>query len=127
MNLLPNNLRDSCCPAQQPPRLITNHGRGLWPIAVLFVALIAMPAAGQEKKAEPKAGEKGCSKNAKAPETWKPDAPKESGEKKPLGPKWFLESTEVVLEPVWRGEQIACSFDIKNRGDANLKIQAKGG
>ncbi len=86
-----------------------------------------MPAAGQEKKAPPKAGKAGCSKNAKAPETWKPDASKESAESKPLGPRWYLESPEVVLEPIWRGEQVACSFDIKNSGDADLKIQAKGG
>lgn len=127
MNLLPNNLRDSRCEALSRPHCIPNPKWALYPVLVLLAAFIAMPAAGQENKPQPAAEKSGCSANAKAPEAWKPDASESTKDSKPLGPRWYLESNEVVLDPIWRGEQIACSFDIQNRGDADLTIQAKGG
>ena len=48
---------------------------------------------------------------------------------KPVGgkPAWVCKNSNVTIDPIWRGEQIACSFLISNEGAANLNIKAKGG
>jgi hypothetical protein len=98
--------------------------RAQWAIAALCVAVLALPAAAQNQKTKPKAG---CG-GGETPAVWQGDASADSPDAaKPVGPRWVLESPSVVLEPLWRGEQIACSFKIKNGGDADLKIQARGG
>jgi hypothetical protein len=99
-----------------------------WAIAAVCAVVIAVPAAAQNPKAKPKAG---CG-GGEAPAVWQPDSAtaKDAVSKdkpEPVGPRWALESPSVVLDPIWRGEQIACSFKIKNSGDADLRIQARGG
>ena len=48
---------------------------------------------------------------------------------KPVGgaPRWVCPNANVTIDPLWRGEQIACSFVIRNEGTADLDIKAKGG
>ncbi len=42
-------------------------------------------------------------------------------------PKWVCDVTKLEMEPVWHGAQIKAGFTIKNEGEGNLKIKAKGG
>ena len=41
--------------------------------------------------------------------------------------QWVCDKPTVTIDPIWRGEQIACSFSIRNEGTGDLKIKAKGG
>jgi hypothetical protein len=42
-------------------------------------------------------------------------------------PRWVCSETTVTAKPVWTGEQIECTFDIRNEGKGDLNIKAKGG
>ena len=42
-------------------------------------------------------------------------------------PRITFDETEVVLDPVWKGEMLDCTFVIRNEGDAVLEIRAAGG
>lgn len=42
-------------------------------------------------------------------------------------PKWQCETQELELEPVWQGEQLTCSFKIKNAGGGTLNMKASAG
>ena len=48
---------------------------------------------------------------------------------KPKGgpPRWVCPETNVTVPPIWRGQQIACPFIIRNEGAGALDIKAKGG
>ena len=43
------------------------------------------------------------------------------------GPQWVCDETTVRPDPVWRGAQLECAFNIRNEGKRNLKIKARGG
>jgi hypothetical protein len=47
----------------------------------------------------------------------------------PVGgaPRWVCPNANLTIDPLWRGEQIACSFLIRNEGTAQLDIKARGG
>jgi hypothetical protein len=47
----------------------------------------------------------------------------------PVGPqpKWVLESNEIELEPMWHGGTVQCVFKIRNEGEGDLSIRARGG
>jgi hypothetical protein len=42
-------------------------------------------------------------------------------------PKFVTASDKVNVDKYWHGEMIECFWEIKNEGDAPLKIRAKGG
>ena len=43
-------------------------------------------------------------------------------------PKWACDRQTVTAEPVWRGEKsLTFTFDIRNEGTADLRINAGGG
>lgn len=42
-------------------------------------------------------------------------------------PKWACEETKIQLEPVWKGGSLQCIFKIRNEGEADLTIRARGG
>ncbi|UCF34764.1 MAG: hypothetical protein JSV78_05555 [Phycisphaerales bacterium] len=42
-------------------------------------------------------------------------------------PRWVCSETTVTAKPVWTGEQIECTFNIRNEGKGDLNIKAKGG
>jgi hypothetical protein len=43
------------------------------------------------------------------------------------GPQWVCDETTVRPDPVWRGAQLECAFNIRNEGKRDLKIKARGG
>jgi hypothetical protein len=43
------------------------------------------------------------------------------------GPKWVCENSEITLDPVWRGKPLHFPFKIRNDGDEDLRISARGG
>ena len=63
-----------------------------------------------------------CPKNAE-----KKAAAESVASKEPVGPKWSCPEPLVTVEPRWQGEQIECPFMIRNDGDRNLEIKARGG
>ena len=42
-------------------------------------------------------------------------------------PKWACASEEVTAAKHWVNQQIECAFEITNKGEADLKIRARGG
>jgi hypothetical protein len=42
-------------------------------------------------------------------------------------PKWRVENSTIEMEPIWQGGTLQCSWAIKNMGDADLNIRARGG
>jgi len=42
-------------------------------------------------------------------------------------PLWVCGDPVCTIDPIWSGEQIACAFSIRNGGQADLNIKAKGG
>lgn len=42
-------------------------------------------------------------------------------------PRFAVDESEVVLDPVWKGEALDCTFVIRNEGEAVLEIRAAGG
>lgn len=43
------------------------------------------------------------------------------------GPVWACSERTIQTEPVWAGQDVSCTFTIRNEGTTNLKIKAKGG
>lgn len=73
----------------------------------------------QTPKPGPATTEAGCGdKTAVVVPTPLPDGPQ---------PKYVCSEPLVNADPVWKGEQIEFTFDIRNDGEGPLKILAKGG
>jgi hypothetical protein len=83
----------------------------IWP-ALLSVAFLVSDAA---------AGGEGCG-SAEPTQVKAVPAPDPA-----VAPRLVCDETSVTIEPLWRGEQIACEFLIRNDGRSNLDIKAKGG
>lgn len=129
MNIRSRNIRDSQGAVLRALRRSIRSGRLLCPVTALCMALIASsaPAMGDTKpKPKPKPGKAGCG-GGETPEAWKPTAAPEESKARSGPPRWVCEESSVLVEPLWRGDQIACPFIIRNEGGADLVIQAKGG
>ena len=42
-------------------------------------------------------------------------------------PRWVCNESVRTIDPLWNGERIECAFMIRNEGEADLNIKAKGG
>ncbi|UCE60350.1 MAG: hypothetical protein JSU63_01105 [Phycisphaerales bacterium] len=42
-------------------------------------------------------------------------------------PKWVIEQSNLTIPSVWLGQPLRCGFTIRNEGEGDLKIEAKGG
>ncbi len=42
-------------------------------------------------------------------------------------PKWAIENSNLTIPPIWHGQALRCGFTIRNEGEADLQIKAKGG
>ena len=92
------------------------------------------PVAGEKPKSKAPAQAakkgKGCGGGSSAAEG-KRFVDQPGAEKKPSGgkkgPKWVCENAEINLEPVWRGQPLHFPFKIRNGGNEDLRISARGG
>ena len=127
MNVRSSDIRDSEGAVLRALRRSIRPCRLLCPVAVLCMALIASsaPAKG-DTKPKPKPGKASCG-GGETPAAWKPTAAPEEDKKRSGPPRWVCEEPSILVEPLWRGDQIGCAFIIRNEGGADLKIQAKGG
>jgi len=42
-------------------------------------------------------------------------------------PKFVCEQPKITLDPVWQGEPLVFKFNVRNDGDADLRLKIKGG
>lgn len=42
-------------------------------------------------------------------------------------PRWVCKEPTLTMAPAWPGGQVECTFKIRNEGEGDLVIQAKGG
>lgn len=119
--------------------------RLVWPALVCIAVLVSQAAAQQEC-----GGNKGKA-NVRAPKPVKAQKRVQDGTgrlalaekrapragKKTAGvpkpgtggppPRWVCKEPTVTMEPAWPGGQVECTFEIRNEGEGDLVIQAKGG
>jgi hypothetical protein len=80
----------------------------------------AKPDAATKIKAKSKAGKSGCGSAGAGAVDLTPasDGPQ---------PRWVCNQPVCNIDPLWNGERIECVFMIRNEGEADLNIKAKGG
>lgn len=144
-----NRLKDSS--QTQPASEIRRTGcavslrRLIWPALVCMAVLVSQAAAQQDcggKKGKsnvraqkrvnsPKRVQDGAGRLAlaekRAPRTAKKTAGVPSPGKGGPPPRWVCKEPTVTMEPAWPGGQVECAFEIRNEGEGDLVIQAKGG
>lgn len=81
------------------------------------------PAAKATAASKPGCGSK--ARNTSAPRASRSRTPQPS--RRGPHPRITFDETEVVLDPVWKGEALDCTFVIRNEGEAVLEIRAAGG
>ncbi|MGB2985749.1 MAG: hypothetical protein WBE26_07675, partial [Phycisphaerae bacterium] len=42
-------------------------------------------------------------------------------------PRWVCPEPTVTLDPVWHGQEIECTFTVRNEGKSDLRIREKRG
>jgi hypothetical protein len=86
------------------------------------------PAAGDEPAKGAEGADKGCGTSAEAAKGFvdQPGKATDAGGKR-IGPRWACDNTTVTIDPVWRGQRLVFRFDIRNEGDEDLRISARGG
>ena len=80
----------------------------------------AKPDAAAKIKAKATSGKSGCGSAAAGTVDLTPasDGPQ---------PRWVCNESVRTIDPLWNGERIECAFMIRNEGEADLNIKAKGG
>ncbi|UCE58305.1 MAG: hypothetical protein JSU63_12780 [Phycisphaerales bacterium] len=80
----------------------------------LSVSATTMQAAVAQQDDCPSRGGKGASQISPSPQS-------------ELQPSLFCAASTVESQPVWRGKPVKCVFDIRNNGQADLRIEARAG
>ena len=131
MRLMSNN---TTVPSQ--PALVPRRGRAtLW--ATILLACAATLSASEPppttQPAEPPVLDQaaGAADQASGPDSAGPKDFAPGSTTQPVearkGPVWACSEQTIQTEPVWAGQDVSCTFTIRNEGTANLKIKAKGG
>ena len=144
-----NRLTDSI--QTQPASEIRRAGcavslrRLIWPALVCMAVLVSQAAAQQDCAAKkgksnvraqkrvdsPKRVQGGTAKLAfedkRAPRADKKTAAVPKPGKGGPPPRWVCKEPTVTMAPAWPGGQVECAFEIRNEGEGDLIIQAKGG
>ena len=107
------------------------HMRSSVRLAALTIAFMVSQAAAQDCKqagCNPATCGKAGACGAGTPGTsGQPEEPKSPVSGNVGTPKWSCAEPNITVSPLWHGGDINCTFQILNEGDADLKINVRGG
>lgn len=97
-------------------------------IAVAFLTSYAMTGVGAWEPATATADQVASAPASAGAESTAETGSENSAPKTDPRPKWVCDQQTATAEPVWRGQSsLTFSFNIRNEGTADLKINARGG